>query len=198
MASFPIQIQLDAPTKATFNSLSTSLASIASSMASQQPILAGIEAATAAIAKAVESPPPPVPISIRLALPTITRNGKIMANLELANDVIETIPILVDDAAGQPVPAPAGDVFSVVSSIPASLNAVINGSSVSISALVQAHANPASPAAPDLFITVSDSAGLTAFVQVVDIVADTTPKAITLDLTHTTTVPQPIPTATGP
>jgi hypothetical protein len=203
MASFAIQIQLDAPTKQALNSSAASLVMIASAIAAQQSVLAGIEAATAAIAKAVTEPPPPVPVSIRLALPIRSRKGIIMANYELNNDEVDTIPILVDDSAGVPVAPPAGDAFSVVSSIPASLNAVpattpTGGPAIAINALVAGHLNPAAPAPPDLFITISDSAGLTAFVLPVDIVSDTTPKAITPDLAHVTHVPQPVPTAPGP
>ncbi len=132
---------------------------------------------------------------ISLGLPTVTKNGKHMANFELLNDEVVTIPILTDDAGGDPVPAPAGDTFSVVSSNPASLNAVIGTTSagnpaVVINALVQQ--------SPGLTIVVSDSAGLSAFTQIVDIVADTTPKAITLDIADATEVSQPTPTNPGP
>jgi|SRR5712671_2517644 len=118
-----------------------------------------------------------------------------MANLQLKNDVIETIPILTKDAAGDVVPAPAGDVFSVVSSNPASLNAAIGVDvaghpAVVINALVQL--------SPGLSFTVSDSAGLTAFREDVDIVADVTPTAVGLDLTNITSAPQPVPTRPGP
>ena len=118
-----------------------------------------------------------------------------MANLQLPNDEILTIGILTLDEAGQTVPAPAGDVFSVVSSNPASLNAAIGATAggnaaVVINALVQA--------SPGLSFTVSDKDGLTAFTEGVDIVQDTTPKAIGLDLTHTTSVVQPVPTNPGP
>ena len=121
-----------------------------------------------------------------------------MANFELLNDEVVTIPILTDNAAGTPVTPPAGDTFSVTSNIPGSLNAVVNGATVVLNALVQQHLNPAPPAAPDMFITVTDSAGLSSFIQVVDILPDASAKAITLDLVHTTEVSQPVPTAPGP
>ena len=132
---------------------------------------------------------------IRLALPSITRKGVLMANFELANDEVATIPILVDDAAGQPVPAPAGDVFSVVSSNPASLGATIGTTAAGNPAVIL---TPLVQASPNLSIMVGDSAGLSTFTQGVDIVGDTTPKAITLDLTKVTETSQPVPTATGP
>jgi len=144
------------------------------------------------------TPPASEAVKIRLALPTITRKGVIMANYPLPNDEVVTIAILTDDLAGNPVAPPPGDTFTVVSSIPASLAATVNGTNVVINALVAGHLNPPAPAAPDLFITVSDSAGLQTFVQVVDIVADTAPKQITLDLAHATVTSQPVPTAPGP
>ena len=113
-----------------------------------------------------------------------------MANFELANDEVATIPILTDDASGAAVPPPAGDVFSVVSSNPASLGAAVSGSSVVLTPLVQV--------SPGLSITVSDSAGLSSFTLGVDIVADTTPKAIVLNLAAVTETLQAVPTAPGP
>ena len=139
------------------------------------------------------------PVRLSLGAPLKLKNGKLtVANIELANDEILIIPILTDDAAGVPVPPPAGDTFSVVSSMPASLSAVIDMTTltppgtpgVKINALVQV--------SPGLSFTVSDSAGLTTFVQGVDIVADTTPAAITLDIAHEVMQSQPVPTAPGP
>lgn len=133
--------------------------------------------------------------SIRLALPTVTRKGVVMANFELANDEVATIGILVDDASGAPVAAPAGDVFTVVSSNPASLGAAMGTTAAGGPAIVL---TPLVQVSPGLQVTVTDSAGLTAFTQLIDIVQDTTPKAITLDITNAVEVAQPVPTATGP
>ena len=115
-----------------------------------------------------------------------------MANFELANDEIATIPILTDNAAGLPVAPPAGDTFTAVSSNPASLGVAVIASpaAVVLTPLVQL--------SPGLTVTVSDSAGLSAFTQIVDIVADATAKAITLDIANATEVPQPVPAAPGP
>ena len=118
-----------------------------------------------------------------------------MANFELANDEVATIPILVDDAAGQAVPAPTGDTFSAVSSNPASLTATIGATAAGNPAVVL---TPLVQASPSLTVTVTDTAGLTAFTQIIDIVADLTPKAITLDLANVTETTQPTPTAPGP
>ena len=119
-----------------------------------------------------------------------------MANYELPNDEIVSIPIMTTNAAGVTEPNPAGDTFSVVSSNPASLNAVIgtmaDGTTpaVVINALVQV--------SPGLTITVSDSAGLAAFTLTVDIVQDVTPANIVLDVADATKTSQPVPTNPGP
>jgi hypothetical protein len=118
-----------------------------------------------------------------------------MSNYELNNDEVYAIGILVDNAAGAPVSPPSGDTFSAVSSIPASLGVSVSGATLTVTPLVAQHANPAAPAAPDLFVTVSDSAGLSSYIQVFDIVTDQTPKAISLNLAGATTTPQPVPTA---
>lgn len=132
---------------------------------------------------------------IALALPIVHRKGVLVANLQLPNDEVLTIGILVLDAAGDTVPAPSGDTFTVVSSNPASLDAVIGATpsgqpAVVMNALVQASLG--------LTVTVSDSAGLKAFTETVDIVADTKPAAVGLDLAHATSVVQPVPTNPGP
>lgn len=148
----------------------------------------------ASIAKSLAAPPAPIPKSIRLALPSIMKEGKLMANFELANDEVATIPILIDNAAGAAVPAPAGDTFTVTSSSP-SLGVAIGATTAGAPAVVL---TPLVQASPGITVTVSDSAGLTSFAQLVDIVQDLTPKAITLDLADAVEVSQPAPTAPGP
>jgi hypothetical protein len=118
-----------------------------------------------------------------------------MANYELPNDVVRTIGILTETAAGTVEPAPAGDVFTVVSSNPASLNAVIGATAAGNPAVVL---NALVDVSPGLSVVVSDSAGLVALTQLVDIVMDVTPTNIQLDLANATSVAQPVPTATGP
>jgi hypothetical protein len=135
------------------------------------------------------------PVRIGLALPEVYIGGKLMANLQLMNDQVLTIGILAIDDVGQTVPAPAGDVFTVVSSNPASLNAMIGATAsgqpaVVLNALVQV--------SPGLSFTVSDSAGLAVFDEAVDIVDDFTATAIGLDLANSTSVAQPPPAAVGP
>lgn len=118
-----------------------------------------------------------------------------MANLQLMNDEVMHIGILVLDAAGDTVPADPSDVFTVASSNSASLSAVIGTMASGAPAVVL---NALVAASPGLSFTVSDSAGLAVFTEQVDIVADTKATAIGLDLSHTETSPQPVPTAPGP
>lgn len=118
-----------------------------------------------------------------------------MANTLLPNDQILTASIHVNDSAGGMEPAPVGDVFTVVSSHPASLNAVLGvdaagGPAVMMNALVQTGTG--------YTVTVSDAAGLTSWTGTFDIVADTTPVAIMVDLVDATHTSQPVPTAVGP
>jgi hypothetical protein len=143
------------------------------------------------------------PARIVLGLPLLIRNGKIMANIELKNDVVEWIPIWTVNSVGTLELAPAGDVFSVAMGAPASqsgsgapLNAVIgvmpSGDMVGAVAL---GLNALNKVAAGIPITVSDSAGLTVYTNLVDIVADVTPTAVTLDLPGAVMVPQPVPAA---
>jgi hypothetical protein len=128
------------------------------------------------------------------------------ANIQLKNDQILTLPIVVDDANGDVVPAPAGDVDTVVSNNPASLHAVLGATTVAFT-LNNVSFPVGSPAAvinalvqvsPGLSFTITDTAGLVADVQGVDIVPDTTPTSINTNPANSTSVPQPVPTAPGP
>src|SRR5208337_2235780 len=78
----------------------------------------------------------PRAVRISLGLPTRKKDGKVMANFELLNDEVVMIPILTDDASGDPVPAPSGDTFTVVSSNPASLGAAIGATAAGNPAVV--------------------------------------------------------------
>ena len=95
-----------------------------------------------------------------------------MPNFELSNDWVLIIPIHVTTATGVVVPAPAGDTFTVVSSDPASLAAVVGADAsgnpiVTVNALVDLASN--------ITVTLTDSTGLVASTAIFDIVADTTP-----------------------
>jgi hypothetical protein len=133
---------------------------------------------------------------IGLALPTLTdMEGNAVAAYELKNDRVATIAILVRDNAGDVVPAPAGDVFSALSSNPASLRVEIGADANGAPAVVL---TPLVRQSPGLSFTVSDSSGLTAFTEPVDIVEDLAPKAIGLDLADVVEADQPVPDAAGP
>jgi hypothetical protein len=143
------------------------------------------------------------PSRIVLGLPLLIRNGKIMANIELKNDVVEWIPIWTVNSVGTLELAPTGDVFSVAMGAPASqsgtgvpLNAVIgvmpSGDMVGAVALGMNALNKLAAGIP---ITVSDTSGLTVYTNLVDIVEDVTPTAVTLDLPGAVMVPQPVPAA---
>lgn len=67
--AFGIQVQFDSATASQVRSAVQSLATIASSMVSEQAISKSIEASLSAIAKAIETPSVDAAVSIRLALP---------------------------------------------------------------------------------------------------------------------------------
>lgn len=118
-----------------------------------------------------------------------------MANFMLPNDQVLTASIHVTDNAGGMEPAPAGDVFTVVSSNPASLNAVLGADAAGGPAVVM---NAMVAAGTGYTVTVSDAAGLASSVTTVDIVADKTPANLMLDMVDSTHTKQPVPTAPGP
>lgn len=137
----------------------------------------------------------PHPTRIALELPRVTKKGKIMANYELLNDQQVTITIKTTDAGGKVETYPAGDVFSVVSSNSASLDAKIGADAAGNPAVIL---TPLVQASPGLTFTVSDSAGLAVAIQAVDIVEDTSDTNIILDIADATHTSQPVPTAPGP
>lgn len=118
-----------------------------------------------------------------------------MPNFELPNDEIVTITIKTTDNSGGVEPVPAGDIFSAAASDVASLQATIGQDASGAAALIL---TPLVQKASNLTVTVSDKAGLIQAVQIVDIVADTAPANIVLDLADATHVSQPVPTASGP
>lgn len=118
-----------------------------------------------------------------------------MANFEIPNDEVWTFTIETANASGTIEPVPVGDVFTVVSSAPASLGAAVGTDASGAPAVV---VTPLVQLSPSISVTVSDAAGLSSFVQVFDIVADVTPTNIVLDLADGTHVAQPVPTAPGP
>jgi len=120
-----------------------------------------------------------------------------MANYELANDSVDDLMITVVNNLGVIVPAPAGDVFTVVSGDAAMVNAIIatmpsgphvGTPSLRMNALKQLSTAPVT-------VTVSDSSGLQNATLIVDVVADLTPKSITLDVVDAIHTPQAVPPA---
>jgi len=135
------------------------------------------------------------PTRIALELPAKLRKGKPMPNYELMNDQVVTITIKTVDSSGKVEPYPTGDVFTAVSSNPASLGVAIGADASGNPALIL---TPLVQASPSLSVTVSDSAGLIQAIQGVDIVADTADTNVVLDLADATHVAQAVPTNTGP
>lgn len=129
------------------------------------------------------------PVRLALFLPTITTHGGEMADIPLANDLIYTIPIVTEDAAGNVVPPPTGDTFSAVSSDPSSLGCVIGAVASGAPAVVL---TPLKQAATGVTVTVTDSAGLTQDVATFDI-GPGTATMIALDFKDETTQSQAVP-----
>lgn len=115
-----------------------------------------------------------------------------MADFDLKNDLVYTFTIRVEDAAGDMVPAPTGDTFSVTCSDTASLGVAIGADSSGNPAVV---CTPLVPTATAITVTTSDSAGLKVSSNVFDIAADTAPTQIVLDTADAQTAPQAVPTA---
>lgn len=110
-----------------------------------------------------------------------------MANYQLKNDAIDTIPVMGKDAAGDPVALPIGRTPTLVNSDPQSLNAIMDGNNLVINALVDTATN----------ITLEiDDGTLTPFVFEIDIVEDLDPTSVVLDLTNVTHATQPRPSST--
>jgi len=161
-------------------------------LANQETVLVDLKAIQGQLATLLA---PSNSTHIALALPAMTRKGKAVPNFELNDDAVYTVPILTTNSAGTVEPMPAGDVFTVVSSNPASLGMAIGATASGAPALIL---TPLVAASPNITGTVSDSAGLIVAVQLFDIVADVSDTNIVLDLADATHVAQPVPTAPGP
>ena len=132
-----------------------------------------------------------------------------MPNIELLNDQVSFFPIVTRDAAGNVVPAAAGDVDSVVSSNPTSLGMAIGalptaqgaypaGAVALVVTPLVALSNP-SNGGGSISAQLTDTAGLPmAQAYLFDIVADLTPKNVGLDTTVVETTSQAVPAASGP
>jgi hypothetical protein len=133
---------------------------------------------------------------IALELPAMFQKGQHrMSNFQLLDDETATITIKTTDDSGTTEPVPAGDVFTAVSAKPASLQAAIGADAAGNPALIL---TPLVQASTSIAVTVSDSKGLAEASLAVDIVQDTRPANIVLDVADATFTPQAAPTAPGP
>ena len=135
------------------------------------------------------------PATLVLVLPTLTsKEDTPIPNYELSVAAVASVPIQTLDAGGNPVSPPAGDVFTVASSNTAAL-----GTAVGTMPSGPLQGQPAailtpltSTPTPGITVTLTDSDGLTAGVQIVDLVADP-PVTDFLDISAAVTAPQPPP-----
>ena len=121
-----------------------------------------------------------------------------MPNFELPNDWVLNIPIEVTNSSGTPEPMLPGDVFSVVSSNPTFLKAIVT-TDANGNAIVQV--NALLPVSTDITVTLSDSAGLIVDAQIFDIVVDQTATNTFLNMaaaTHTSQAVPPLSAPVGP
>lgn len=127
-----------------------------------------------------------------------------MANIEIPNDEVWTIPVLTTNSAGVVEPAPAGDTYTAAvahddsSDASASLAVAVVDMTLNGNAAKGVQLTPMVQESPNLTLTITDSAGLTASVNVFDIVQDVTPKNILLDVADVQKASQPVPTNAGP
>lgn len=131
----------------------------------------------------------------RLALITpivITKEETKIPNYELNVGNTAFVPIQTLDAAGKPVPPPDGDVFTVASDN-AAVAAVAIGTMPSGPLAGQAAAAIVGvTAGAGVNITLTDSAGLTADVQIVDVIPVADPPTTDfLDISDAVVVPTP-------
>ena len=132
-------------------------------------------------------------VRLALVLPVLTTKGeKAMPNYELNVGNTAYVPIETLDASGKPVPPPAGDTFTVASSNPTAMTASIG---VMPSGPLQ---NQTAAVLVGLAVgagvtaTLTDSDGLTADVQIVDVIPAADPPVTDfLDISDAVVVPTP-------
>lgn len=130
------------------------------------------------------------PVRLVLVLPTLTtKEGIIVADTPLSNDLVYTIPVVGADQAGNFVPLPSGDVVSAVSSDTTALGVTVGATGTGAPAVV---ITPLKQNATGVTVTVTDSGGLTQDIATFDI-GPGVAKSIALDFTNETTTSQPVP-----
>jgi hypothetical protein len=132
-------------------------------------------------------------VKLALVLPALeTKGEKPMPNYELNVGNTAYVPIQTLDAGGKPVPPPAGDVFTLASSdsvnAPVTLGTMPSGPLAGQAAAEVVGVGVVAGAT----ITLTDSAGLTADVQIVDVIpAADPPTTDFLDISDAVVVPTP-------
>ena len=107
-----------------------------------------------------------------------------MANFELMNNKIVTFPVVCADAAGATFPLPAEDTITVSNPDPTALGVAVVGSTNVLTPLL--------PTASGIVLTVS-AGSLSPASLVVDIVPDTTPVAVVVEVGSATKTSQAVP-----
>lgn len=118
-----------------------------------------------------------------------------MANFEIKNDEVVSVPIKTTNAAGVVEPMTAGDTFTATSDHPDSLGVAISADGAGNPLLVL---TPLVQASAGITVTVADADGLASAIQLVDIVQDVTPTNVVLDLADATHANQAVPSNPGP
>ncbi len=118
-----------------------------------------------------------------------------MANFQVYNDKIWTLPIKCQNSSGVFVAFPSGSNLAAVSSNPASLGAVVTSTILGTNLVL----TPKVQVSPGLTVTITGVA-LAPINFMVDIVADPNLLSIAVDTTPAdgTTVSQNVPIAAGP
>lgn len=118
-----------------------------------------------------------------------------MANFPLRLDVIASFVITETNAAGALVPVDPNDVFTVTSSDPTNLSAVIGKNDAGQTTVVCNWLHSVTPALVGVGISISDSAGNTAdSAESFDMVAPSfVPAQIGIDTVNVATTPQVVP-----
>lgn len=119
-----------------------------------------------------------------------------MANYQLFNDKIASVPIVFKDGLGNPITQPEGDGFSVANVSPNSVTASMSFTGANN---VGPHLNlvPKVQTSPGLVVTVTDTLGHVVSIPF-DIVGDPNAVVMVADMANITTTSQAVPSAPGP
>lgn len=114
---------------------------------------------------------------------------------QINDDWVLSIPLVTENAAGGVVTAPPGDTYAASTdsaSLAASIGTMGDGNTP---ALIL---TPMVVASTGITVTVTDSTGLAAYVDMWDIVPDVGPVKLDIDMSASTHIMQPTPTNPGP